>query len=57
MHPNPRVRLQQQRRVRRRAEQSDAYAFFNLLTGTKGSNLVIYNLTPNKTGTDIFSPR
>src|SRR3990172_9165148 len=32
MHPNPRVRAQQQSRVRRRAEQSDAYAFFNLLT-------------------------
>lgn len=31
MHPNPRVRVQQQR-VRRRAEYSDAYAFFNLLT-------------------------
>ena len=31
MHPNPRVRVQQQR-VRRRAEHSDAYSFFNLLT-------------------------
>ena len=31
MHPNPRV--QQQQRIRRRAEQSDAYTFFNLLTG------------------------
>ncbi len=33
MHPNPRVRVQQQHRIRRRAEQSDAYTFFNLLTG------------------------
>ena len=33
MHPNPRVRVQQQQRIRRRAEQSDAYTFFNLLTG------------------------
>ena len=32
MHPNPRVRVQQQQRVRRRADQSDAYTFFNLLT-------------------------
>lgn len=33
MHPNPRECAQQQNRVRRRADQSDAYAFFNLLTG------------------------
>ena len=32
MHLNPRARAQQQTRVRRCAEQSDAYAFFNLLT-------------------------
>lgn len=32
MHPNPRVRVQQQQRIRRRADQSDAYSFFNLLT-------------------------
>lgn len=32
MHPNPRVRVQQQQRIRRRAGQSDAYTFFNLLT-------------------------
>jgi hypothetical protein len=32
MHPNPRVRAQQQQRIRRRANQSDAYTFFNLLT-------------------------
>jgi hypothetical protein len=32
MHPNPRWRAQQQRRVQRRANQSDAYTFFNLLT-------------------------
>ncbi len=32
MHPNPRVRVQQQQRIRRRADQSDAYTFFNLLT-------------------------
>ncbi len=32
MHPNPRVHRQQQSRVRRRADQSDALAFFNLLT-------------------------
>ena len=31
MHPNPRVRAQQQR-VRHHADQSDAFAFFNLLT-------------------------
>jgi hypothetical protein len=33
MNLNPRVLAQQQSRVRRRAAQSDAYAFFNLLTG------------------------
>lgn len=33
MHPNPRLRAQQQNRVRHRANDSDAYAFFNLLTG------------------------
>ena len=33
MHPSLRLRAQQQRHVRRRAEQSDAYAFFNILTG------------------------
>ena len=32
MHPNPRARAQQQSRVRRRADRSDAFAFFNLLT-------------------------
>lgn len=32
MHPNPRARAQQQARVRRRADRSDAFAFFNLLT-------------------------
>ncbi len=33
MHLNPRVRALQQSRVRCRADQSDAFAFFNLLTG------------------------
>lgn len=33
MHPNTRLRAQQQSRVRHRANHSDAYAFFNLLTG------------------------
>jgi Transposase DDE domain len=33
MHPSTRVRTQQQRGVRHHAENSDAYAFFNLLTG------------------------
>ena len=33
MHPNPRVRVQQQQRIRRRANHSEAYTFFNLLTG------------------------
>ena len=32
MHPNLRLRVQQQRRVQHRANQSDAYTFFNLLT-------------------------
>ena len=32
MHPNLRLRAQQQRRVHHRANQSDAYTFFNLLT-------------------------
>ena len=32
MHPNLRRRAQQQRRVHHRANQSDAYTFFNLLT-------------------------
>jgi len=33
MHPNQRVCLHQQQRVRRHAANSDSYAFFNLLTG------------------------
>lgn len=32
MQPNPRACARQQRRIRRRAGQSDAYVFFNLLT-------------------------
>jgi hypothetical protein len=32
MHPNLRLRAQQQRRVHRRANQCGAYTFFNLLT-------------------------
>ena len=32
MHPNTRACAQQQQRIRRRAGQSDAYVFFNLLT-------------------------
>jgi hypothetical protein len=32
MHPNTRARAQQQQRIRRRADHSDAYTFFNLLT-------------------------
>lgn len=32
MHPNPRVQAQQQR-IRKHANNSDAYSFFNLLTG------------------------
>lgn len=32
MHPNSRTYAPQQGRVRRQAEQSDAYAFFSLLT-------------------------
>ena len=33
MHPNPSACAQQQQRVRNHARNSDAYAFFNLLTG------------------------
>ena len=33
MHPNPSACARQQRRVRNRVRNSDAYAFFNLLTG------------------------
>jgi hypothetical protein len=33
MHPNPSACAQQQQRVRKRVRNSDAYAFFNLLTG------------------------
>ena len=33
MHPIRQACVQQQRRVRRHAENSDPYAFFNLLTG------------------------
>lgn len=33
MHPNPRTFAQQPRRVQRHARNSDAYSFFNLLTG------------------------
>lgn len=35
MHPKRRAFAHQQRRVRRRAERCDAYAFFNLLTGSE----------------------
>jgi len=40
MHPNLRVRTQQQNRIRRHADQSDAYAFFNLLTSPELLNQV-----------------
>jgi hypothetical protein len=33
MHPNPIAHVWQQRRIREQARDSDAYAFFNLLTG------------------------
>jgi len=33
MHASHRSVLEQQKRVQRRAEESDSYAFFNLLTG------------------------
>jgi hypothetical protein len=33
MHPNQRPKARQQKRVRAEVGQSDAYAFFNLLTG------------------------
>lgn len=33
MYPSQRVRAQQCRQIRRRVDESDAYAFFNLLTG------------------------
>ena len=33
MHPSQRARLHQQKRVKAQAENSDTYAFFNLLTG------------------------
>ena len=33
MHANHRLSVEQQRRIRRHVEQSDSYAFFNLLTG------------------------
>ena len=33
MHPSQRARVQQCRRIRCRAENCDAHAFFNLLTG------------------------
>ena len=33
MHPNPKVRAQQQSRVRKQVRDNDAYSFFNLLTG------------------------
>jgi len=33
VHPNPSARVWQQRRIREHARDSDAYGFFNLLTG------------------------
>ena len=33
MHPNRSARTEQQRRIRKQVHQSDAYAFFNVLTG------------------------
>jgi len=35
MHANHNARTSQQHRVRKQAEDSDAYAFFNLLTSEK----------------------
>ncbi|MCP4289615.1 MAG: hypothetical protein GY792_35200 [Gammaproteobacteria bacterium] len=33
MHPSQRIRIHQQKRIKAQAENSDTYAFFNLLTG------------------------
>jgi len=35
MHPNQRARIHQQKRVKAHANNSDSYAFFNLLTGSE----------------------
>jgi hypothetical protein len=40
MHPNGRARARQQQRVGKQAHKSDAYAFFNLLTGPELLNKV-----------------
>lgn len=40
MHPNRRRRVQQQQQIRRRANQSDAYAFFNRLTSPQLLDIV-----------------
>ena len=45
MYPNPRVRAPQQQRIRRRADNSDAYAFFNFLTSPERLDQVEW-LTP-----------
>src|SRR5450756_2345519 len=54
MHPNPSARVWQQRRIRKHARDSDAYAFFNLLTGPELLDQVESLLLPRREG--LFSP-
>lgn len=48
MHPNPSARVWQQRRIREHARDSDAYAFFNLLTGPELFEQVESLLPPHR---------
>ena len=48
MHPNPSARVWQQRCVRNHARDSDAYAFFNLLTGPELLDQVESLLPPHR---------
>jgi Transposase DDE domain len=48
VHPNPSARVWQQRRIRKHARNSDAYAFFNLLTGPELFDQVESLLPPHR---------
>ena len=48
MHANPSARVWQQRRIRKHARDSDAYTFFNLLTGPELLDQVESLLPPHR---------
>jgi len=48
MHASHRPALEQQKRVQRRAQETDSYAFFNLLTGPQMLDGVEKQLPPHR---------